>query len=246
MGQWKEENKVWHYYENGAMAKSKWIKDKGRWYYLDSNGDMMTGWLNYKGRRCYLAPWNSSKYDLKKGQALCSMTFVIEGHTYNFDSDCYVIEGLVSDMAKKFIMSFEGYSSKVYKCSSGVLTIGYGTTRKECVSYGVCTKEQAVKWFDEDIEIFAQAIKNRVSALKLSLKQNEFDALVSFAYNCGTNALINSTLFKNICAGVRAENIIKNNFTAWSNDAKGRCEGLYRRRVKEFNMFAYADYTGNN
>ena len=146
MGQWKEENKVWHYYENGAMAKSKWIKDKGRWYYLDSNGDMMTGWLNYKGRRCYLAPWNSSKYDLKKGQALCSMTFVIEGHTYNFDSDCYVIEGLVSDMAKKFIMSFEGYSSKVYKCSSGVLTIGYGTTRKECVSYGVCTKEQAVKW----------------------------------------------------------------------------------------------------
>ena len=42
------------------------------------------------------------------------------------------------------------------------------------------------------------------------------------------------------------ENIIKNNFTAWSNDAKGRCEGLYRRRVKEFNMFAYADYTGNN
>lgn len=242
---WKNENNIWHYYENGEIIKSRWVKDNNRWYYLDSNGDMMKGWLEYKGRKCYLAPWNVGKLDIKEGQAICDMTFVIEGHTYSFDKDCYLIEGYTSKKLKEFIMSFEGYSSKVYKCSSGILTIGYGTTRSECVAYGFCTKEQAVKWFDEDIEIFAQAIKKRVSALKISLKQNEFDALVSFAYNCGTNALINSTLFKNICAGVRAENIIKNNFTAWSNDSRGYCEGLYKRRVKEFNMFMYGDYTGN-
>lgn len=242
---WKNENNIWHYYENGEIIKSRWVKDNNRWYYLDSNGDMMKGWLEYKGRKCYLAPWNVGKLDIKEGQAICDMTFVIEGHTYSFDKDCYLIEGYTSKKLKEFIMSFEGYSSKVYKCSSGILTIGYGTTRSECVAYGFCTKEQAVKWFDEDIEIFAQAIKKRVSALKISLKQNEFDALVSFAYNCGTNALINSTLFKNICAGVRAENIIKENFTVYCNDSRGYCEGLYKRRVKEFNMFMYGDYTGN-
>ena len=157
---WKNENNIWHYYENGEIIKSRWVKDNNRWYYLDSNGDMMKGWLEYKGHKCYFAPWNVGKLDIKEGQAICDMTFVIEGHTYSFDKDCYLIEGYTSKKLKEFIMSFEGYSSKVYKCSSGILTIGYGTTRSECVAYGFCTKEQAVKWFDEDIEIFVYDLLN--------------------------------------------------------------------------------------
>ena len=77
------------------------------------------------------------------------------------------------------------------------------------------------------------------------LVQNEFDALISFAYNCGTGGLLGSTLYKNVCNGVRDINTITSNFVAWSNGGGKRIEGLYRRRNKEADMFLNADYTGN-
>lgn len=240
---WVKDNNIWSYFENGVKVKNRWIENQNnRWYYLDSNGDMMKGWLEYKGRKCYLSPWNVGKLDIKEGQAICDMTFAIEGHDYVFDKDCYLVEDYTSQKLKEFIMRFEGYSSAVYYCSSGVATIGYGTTRSECVSLGVCTREQAAKWLHEDIEMFARILKDKIKALGIELKQHEFDALVSFAYNCGTSALINSTLFKNIVVGIRDEKTLKKNFTDWCNDSNGYCEGLYRRRLQEFNMFMYGKY----
>ncbi len=57
--------------------------------------------------------------------------------------------------------------------------------------------------------------------------------------------ILGSTLYKNVCAGIRDKNTITSNFQAWSNCGGKRIEGLYRRRTKEAAMFLNGDYTGN-
>lgn len=43
---WLKEDGIWHFYENGAKAKSKWIHtEAGYWYYFDENGNLHTGWV---------------------------------------------------------------------------------------------------------------------------------------------------------------------------------------------------------
>ena len=77
--------------------------------------------------------------------------------------------------------------------------------------------------------------------LGLSLSQNQFDALVSFVYNCGVTALKNSTLLKDIRAGATNETI-KDDFLMWSNCNEKFALGLYRRRFDEFEMYSNAYY----
>lgn len=239
-GWFKKEDGRWFYYKSDKAIRNDWHKDKdGRWYYFNNDGSMRKGWLAYKNKKCYLMPRASGKF--KEGQALQDITSTIDGKSYIFDNDCYVVDSLVTDKLVEFIKSYEGYSSKTYICPSGVKTIGYGTTRNECIAKGTCTKEEATEWLREDISKFAKDIKSK----NIELKQYEFDAIVSFAYNCGTAALFGSTLWKNVIAGVRDKNIITSNFQAWSNGSSGRLEGLYKRRTKEANIFLYADYTKN-
>ncbi len=236
----KKEDGRWFYYKNDKAIRNDWFKDKdGRWYYFNNDGSMRKGWLTYKNKKCYLMPNASGKF--KEGQALQDITTTIGGKSYTFDNDCYVVDSLVTDKLVEFIKSYEGFYSNTYKCPAGVLTIGYGTTRTECVNKGTCTNEEATQWLKEDINTFAKAIKDK----GLTLKQHEFDALVSFAYNCGTGALFESTLWKNVKAGVRTESLIKSYFQAWCYGGGKKLPGLYSRRTKEANMFLYADYTGN-
>ena len=51
---WVSENGSWHYYENGAMAKDKWLNVSGKWYYVVSDGSMVTGtWKEISGKSYY-------------------------------------------------------------------------------------------------------------------------------------------------------------------------------------------------
>ena len=89
------------------------------------------------------------------------------------------------------IKRFEGCRLKAYKCPAGVWTIGYGRTQG--VKQGdVITQEQADSWLRYDLKVFELHVKNN---LKYKLNQNQFDALVSFTYNCGLKNL--KTLIKN-------------------------------------------------
>ena len=94
-----------------------------------------------------------------------------------------------------FIKSFEGFIPYAYDdltekrvnkgdpCK-GTLTIGYGHTGSDVYKGQTCTKEEATKWLAEELHTCEKA----VSKYK-GLNQNQFDALVSFSYNCGTGAL---------------------------------------------------------
>ncbi len=243
---WYENNSKWYYLkDNGAMATG-WIEDKdGRWYYLDESGAMQTGWLKDNGKWYYLEP-NSTGY---KGQMYGNCTATVNGKSYVFDSTGALIEdNLISSKGIDFIKSWEGfYPNKYYDCV-GVLTQGYGLTGKEIEDLpATITEEKATELLKDWINRkYAPVVKKDLDSKNVHLKQHEFDALVSFAYNCGTSGLLGSTLYRNIVAGIRDKNTITSNFQAWSNGGGKRIEGLYRRRTKEAAMFLNGNYTGNN
>lgn len=89
-----------------------------------------------------------------------------------------------SDKGIALIKSFEGCRLTAYLCPAGVWTIGYGHTAG--VSKGqVITQEQAESFLKADLEKY----EKYVNATGLTLNQNQFDALVSFTYNCGAGNL---------------------------------------------------------
>jgi len=214
-----------------------WKQVEGLWYFLNPNGVMATGWIKDKEKWYYLNG---------KGVMINNCTLTIEEKTYTFNLDGSLNESLVSNECIDFIKSWEGYFATPYYDEVGVLTLGYGMTGEEIQGILEVTEEQATSMLKDWINNkYAPVIKADLDSKGMTLNQNEFDALVSFAYNCGTGGLLGSTLYKNVVAGIRDTDTITSNFRAWSNGGGQRIEGLYRRRTKEAAMFLNGDYTGN-
>jgi len=90
------------------------------------------------------------------------------------------------------IKFYEGFRADAYKCPAGVWTIGYGHTGKDVHAGDKVSPEYASYLLATDLAAFEQKVSELV---KVPLKQNQFDALVSFCYNCGAANLASSTLF---------------------------------------------------
>ena len=253
-----------YYYLCSDTVQTDWFQDSdGRWYYFSPKkqiidgkqyylGQMITGWMEYNGKQCYLYDGSRPDLGIYRGQLLQDGTYTMPynpNKKYTFDKDGYLVENnsLVSDACIDFIKSWEGYYAKPYYDCVGVKTLGYGMTGEEIEGIDYVTEEQATQMLKDWInKKYAPPIKKDLDSKGVTLKQCEFDSLISFCYNCGVGALLGSTLYKNVVNGVRNSGTIMSNFTAWSNGGGRRIEGLYRRRVKEAKMFLYGDYTGNN
>jgi lysozyme len=85
-----------------------------------------------------------------------------------------------SQKAIDLIKEFEGCRLEAYKDQAGVWTIGYGHTSLVDCAY-TCTQEQADAWLDKDVAIADRS----VNKLAPWANQNQFDALVDFAFNLG-------------------------------------------------------------
>lgn len=140
-------------------------------------------------------------------------------------------ERKISDAGICLIKQFEGCRLEAYRCAAGVPTIGYGHTSG--VSMGMkITQAQAEAYLREDVRTFEKAVNN---VLGCSVTQNQFDVLVSFAYNLGAGALRNSTLLKRLNAGdVKGA---ADEFPKWNKAAGKVLEGLTRRRMMERQLF---------
>ena len=138
----------------------------------------------------------------------------------------------LSSTGLAFIKSFEGLRNTAYRDSGGVLTIGYGHTGG--VQPGdTCTEAQASTWLTGDVTGAERAVNCHVS---VPLTQNQFDALVSFAYNVGGGAFINSTLLRLINAG--DFDAAAQQFPTWDHIEGVEIAGLERRRAAEAQLFS--------
>ena len=150
----------------------------------------------------------------------------------------------LSPAGLKLVQSFEGCEKavkgsrrfKAYVDPVGILTIGWGHTNatgRRFTADTVWTQAECDAALREDMAKFESAVRGLV---KVELEQCQFDALVSFAYNCGVGNLKSSTLLRKVnrrdFSGAARE------FAKW-NKAGGRVlKGLTRRRAAEATLFA--------
>lgn len=139
----------------------------------------------------------------------------------------------------EIIKKFEGLKLKAYKCPVGIPTIGYGATfyaNKQFVKMGdVITKTQAEELLLMLVSDFAKKVDILVKGI--NLKQNQFDALVSFAYNVGPANLANSTLLKKLKVNPNDESI-EDEFKKWNKAGGEVLAGLTKRRNEEWELFS--------
>jgi lysozyme len=143
----------------------------------------------------------------------------------------------LSEAGKNLIKSFEGCKLKAYKCPAGLNTIGFGSTfypdGTKVKEGDVITKEKADELFDVIADDFVKKVK---PLIKKELSDNNFSALVSFAYNAGVGNLRNSTLLKKVNANPNDETI-RAEFMKWVRANNKVLVGLERRRKAEADLY---------
>lgn len=155
-----------------------------------------------------------------------------------------------SSKGVSLIKQFEGCRLKAYKCAAGVWTIGYGHTAG--VKDGdTITQETAEAYLRNDLANYEKAVEKYNGIYHFN--QNQFDALVSFTYNCGAGNLKNLTQ-----SGKRTITQISATLPLYNKAGGVVLLGLQRRRAAEKELFDtpiktdktdtkyYPQYTGDS
>lgn len=136
----------------------------------------------------------------------------------------------------KLIASFEGYRATPYRASAGEewLTIGYGHYGPD-VRHGMkWSRRKARKVLRKDAANAADAVRTYV---RVPLKQHQFDVLVSFTYNVGVGAFVDSTLLMKLNQGHYRE--AADQLQRWTKAGSETLLGLVRRRSTERRIFLH-------
>lgn len=132
------------------------------------------------------------------------------------------------------ITKHEGLKLKPYLCPAKIPTIGYGNTyypdgKRVTLLDKDITKQEAFDMFKEVANRFAKRVDTLVTS---NINQNQFNALVSFAYNVGTGNFSSSTLLKKVNRNPN-DLTIKDEFLRWNKAGGKVLNGLTNRRNEE-------------
>lgn len=140
------------------------------------------------------------------------------------------------------VRSFEGLYLEAYLCPAGVWTIGYGHTgirhNDGTVHKGRVLRDEheAEALLRNDLQTFAAGVqKLLLSRPRDEINDNQFGALVSFAFNLGLGNLSKSTLLQRINARDYLGAIPE--FAKWNKAAGKVLRGLTRHRLSEAALF---------
>lgn len=136
------------------------------------------------------------------------------------------------------ITKHEGLKLKPYLCPAKIPTIGYGNTyypdgKRVTLLDKDITKQQAFDMFKEIANRFAKRVDELVTS---NINQNQFNALVSFAYNVGTGNFSSSTLLKKVNRNPD-DLTIKDEFLRWNKAGGKVINGLTNRRNEEADLY---------
>jgi lysozyme len=131
------------------------------------------------------------------------------------------------------IKKFEGLKLESYKCPAGLWTIGYGNTQWE---NGIKVKENQVIDIQRAEKLLTFWVSKYADRITVKCNQNQFDALVSFAYNVGITNFDSSTLKKKVIANPN-DPTIRDEFMKWVSSRGKQLPGLVKRREAEANLY---------
>ena len=160
---------------------------------------------------------------MNKYLLLCLISFVFAGRS-------------VSSNGIKLIKQFEGCRLTAYKDSVGVWTIGYGTTNSDYSITGkhitkgmTISQKTADSWLKTSLDKKYGPKVNKYDS-KYKWTQNEFDALISFAYNIGSIDQLTDN-------GKRSKQTIAQKMLLYVKAGGRTLQGLVRRRKAERALF---------
>jgi GH24 family phage-related lysozyme (muramidase) len=136
----------------------------------------------------------------------------------------------LSNNGLALIKQFEGCRLTAYKCQSSeqYYTIGYGHYGADVTQGMAITQEQADNLLLKDCDKFVEHVNTYMD--KYNFNQNQFDSLVSFAFNIGNiNQLTNN--------GARSISEISSKIPEYCNSGGKKLAGLVTRRNKEKKLF---------
>ena len=135
-----------------------------------------------------------------------------------------------SNKGINLIKSFEGLRLRAYKpvSTEKYYTIGYGHYGADVTANMVITETQAIEYLKKDLEKFEAKVNKYQSTYNFN--QNQYDALVSFAYNVGN---IDGLTKK----GTRTIAQISSAFKLYNKGGGKVLQGLVNRRAKEKELF---------
>ena len=133
----------------------------------------------------------------------------------------------ISAKGLQLLKKFEGCRLTAYWDVNGY-SIGYGHHAKDITKGMTIDQKAADEFLKKDVAKFEKA----VNALKYDFNQNQFDALVDFAYNCGAGNLLKLT-----ANNTRSIQQISYKIPAYCKAGGVRLMGLVRRRNAEQELF---------
>lgn len=139
----------------------------------------------------------------------------------------------VSEKGLDLIRSFEGCRLTAYQCSAGKWTIGYGHTGKEVVEGLQITQARATDLLLVDVNSVLKMLR---ADIRVPLRQNQLDALISLGFNIGVDALRKSTLLRLINRNPD-DPAITAEFERWVYVKGIVSAGLVRRRKAETKVY---------
>lgn len=151
----------------------------------------------------------------------------------------------LSDNGANFIASLEGgFKLAWYKLNDGMMTVGAGHTiplseaKKKGITVGTkITKTQAIKWFEEDCSGFVNGTNKLLQQFGFKVNQNQFDALVSYAYNRGLGSSTYDNGLYQLLHHSKSVSAISNNFLVYWGTNTTYKKGLMNRRNAEKRLF---------
>ena len=154
----------------------------------------------------------------------------------------------LSTRGAAFVSRFEGVILHLYNDPVGHCTVGIG----HLVHHGRCdgraseapfrngiSRDRAFELLRQDVAATAAEVRRRI---RVALNQTQFDALCSWAFNCGSGVLTTSTLARLLNAG--DFNSVPAQLARWdkAGNPPRPVAGLTRRRRAEGELFARGRY----
>lgn len=146
-----------------------------------------------------------------------------------------------SQQMVNLIMQWEGFRAKAYRCPAGVLTVGYGHTGADVAADTHVNENEAAGMLLSDLAVVERSVESMALGAGLALAQNQFDALVSLAFNIGAARLRRSMLWRKISNHAQAEEIASE-FRRWIYSNGKILPGLVKRREREASIYSGLGY----
>ena len=186
-------------------------------------------------------PWHKIRYNDSEGYVVAgnnpkNFTFetkwVALVEQNNNDNNIF---GHISELGVAFIKDYEEFHATPYDDGYGNLTIGYGYLIKAGESYQSITEEEADQLLRDELAIWEERVDDYLLSQNASWSQNQYDALVSLAFNAGNN-------FKYVVNDILNGDDPYTAFAQISYSNGKWSLGLYRRRMDEADIFVNGEY----